>query len=143
MIDIETLDPFVGEWDVAVDHPHIDGTVTGRMIVERLERGGYLIQRSVMEDPVFPAAIAIIGPDAGGERLVQHYFDSRGVARVYDIALADGVLTIERSGADQDFAQRYVGRFSDDGATIEGTIEIDQDGTGLVHDFDLTYRRTA
>lgn len=138
-MSIEPLTALVGEWETLVEHPEI-GTVHGRMTVEPLERGGYLVLRSIAEDPVFPEAVSIIGPDATGERIAMHYFDSRGLARTYDIALADGVLTISRDGPD--FAQRYTGRLSDDGATIVGAWEIDEDGTGLVHDFDLTYRRT-
>ena len=136
-MSLDDLQPLVGEWETIVDHPGIDQPVRGRMTVEPLERGGYLIQRSVMDDPVFPAAVSVIGPTT------MHYFDSRGISRVYDIALEGRVLTIERSGPDQDFAQRYTGRLSEDGTTIEGAWEIDEDGTGLVHDFDLAYRRTA
>jgi len=44
---------------------------------------------------------------------------------------------------DEDFAQRYTGRFSEDGAAIEGAWErTEEDGT-WVHDFDLTYRRRS
>lgn len=136
-MSLDDLQPLVGEWEAIVDHPSIERPVRGRMTVEPLERGGYLIQRSVMDDPVFPAAVSVIGPTT------MHYFDSRGIARVYDITLEGGALTIERSGPDQDFAQRYTGRFNDDGTTLQGAWEIDEDGTGLVHDFDLTYRRTA
>jgi len=72
---------------------------------------------------------------------VQHYFDSRGVARIYDISLEDGVLTLSRD--DEDMAQRFTGRFSDDGTAIEGAWERTDDDGALIHDFDLTYRRKA
>ena len=134
-MDLSSLDPLVGQWESAIDHPRIDGIVRGRMTVEPLERGGYLIQRITIDDPVFPAAVSVIGPTT------MHYFDSRGVARTYDISLTDGVLTIQRDGPD--FAQRYTGRFSEDGGTITGAWEIDEDGAGLAHDFDLSYTRTA
>jgi hypothetical protein len=136
-VSLDDLRPLVGEWTATVDHPTMDQPVHGRMTVEPLERGGYLIQRSVMDDPVFPAAVSILGPST------MHYFDSRGVRRTYEIALTDGVLTIERSDPDQDFAQRFTGRFSDDGTTITGAWEIDEDGTGWSHDFELTYRRAV
>jgi hypothetical protein len=140
-MDLTSLEPLVGEWTQTARWP--DGSeARGRVTFAWLEGGGYLIQHSVMDDPV-PNSIAVIGPDLSGERLVQHYFDSRGVARVYDLSLADGVLTIERSGADQDFAQRLTGTFSADGRTITATLEIDQDGAGLAHDFALIYEKTA
>jgi hypothetical protein len=109
------------------------------MTVEWLEGGGYLVQRIVMENPVFPRSLALFGPDRSGGRIVQHYFDSRGVARVYDVAFEGGVLTLSRD--DEDFAQRFTGRFTDDGSAIEGAWErTEPDGT-WIHDFDLTYRR--
>ena len=134
-MSLDSLQPLIGEWRAKVDHPRIDGIVEGRMTVEPLERGGYLIQRVVMDDPVFPAAISVIGPTQ------MHYFDSRGVQREYDIALTDGVLTIERGGPHEDFAQRFTGRVSD--SQITGAWEIDETGDGLVHDFDVTYERAA
>ncbi|MET0764823.1 MAG: hypothetical protein ABWY29_08155 [Blastococcus sp.] len=40
-----------------------------------------------------------------------------------------------------DFAQRWVGRFSDDGETITGRWETSPDGIEWQLDFHLTYRR--
>ena len=140
MTDMEGLEPLIGEWTTEVRHPDI-GVVHGEMSVEWLEGGGYLIQRSTMEDTRFPRGITVIGPDRSGEKIVQHYFDSRGVARIYDISLEAGVLRMWRD--DADFAQRYTGRFTDDGSAIEVALErTEPDGT-WVHDFDLTYRRKA
>ncbi len=139
MTDMEALEALVGEWTTEATMPGTGEPVHGEMTVEWLEGGGYLIQRSTMEDPRFPRAITVIGPDRSGEMIVQHYFDSRGVARVYEIALEHGVLTLSRD--DADFAQRFTGRFSDDGSTVEGAWErTEEDGT-WVHDFDLVYRR--
>ena len=140
MTDMEALEALVGRWTSEAVLEGIDGPVRGEMSVEWLEGGGYLVQRTAMEDPVFPRTVAVIGPDRSGERIVQHYFDSRGVARVYDIALENGVLRLSRD--DEDFAQRYVGRFSDDGSTIEGAWErADAGSDDWQHDFALTFRR--
>ena len=141
MTDMEGLEPLVGEWTTEVVMPGSDEVLPGQMSVERLEGGGYLIQRWAMEDPRFPRGITVIGPDRSGELIVQHYFDSRGVARVYEISLENGVLRLSRD--DEDFAQRYTGRFSDDGSAIEGAWERTEDDGTWVHDFDLTYRRKA
>jgi hypothetical protein len=139
MTDMEALEALVGEWTTEVRHPDI-GVVHGEMSVEWLDGGGYLIQRSWAEDTRFPRGISLIGPTEDGDRIVQHYFDSRGVARIYDIALEGGVLRLSRD--DEDFAQRFVGRFSDDGSVIEGAWERADPGTDAwEHDFDLTYRR--
>ena len=140
MTDMEGLEPLVGEWTTEVRHPDI-GVVHGEMSVEWLDGGGYLVQRSSMEDTRFPRGISVIGPDRSGEKIVQHYFDSRGVARIYEISLENGVFRLWRD--DEDFAQRFTGRFTDDGSAIEGAYErAEPDGT-WVHDFDVTYRRKA
>lgn len=142
-MQIEALEPLVGEWTTEVRLPPGGGDVVrGRATFEWLEAGGYLIQRTVMDDPVFPAGVMVIGPAAGGGRIVQHYFDSRGVARVYDIGLTDGVLRLWRDD-DDDFAQRYTGQISSDGATIDGAWEICDDGETWRHDFDLTYTKVV
>lgn len=94
-----------------------------------------------MDDPVFPPGVMVIGPDRAGERIVQHYFDSRGVARVYDISLEDGVLRLSRD--DEDFAQRFSGRLSADGTTIVGAWEMCDDGATWRHDFDLSFRKVV
>ena len=139
MTDMEALEALAGGWTVEIDHAAIDGVVRGEMAVEWLAGGGYLIQRWTLEDPRFPGGIAVIGPEHSAERIVQHYFDSRGVARIYDISLEGGVLRLSRD--DEDFAQRFTGRFTDDGSAIEGAWErTEHDGT-WVHDFALTYRR--
>jgi hypothetical protein len=139
MIDLEAFEPLLGEWTAEAVMPGSDDVLPGSVSFEWLEGGGYLIQRSRMEDPMFPRGISVIGPDRSGEKIVQHYFDSRGVARIYEISLEAGVLRIWRD--DADFAQRYTGRFTDDGSAIEGTFErTEPDGT-WVHDFDITYRR--
>ena len=74
----------------------------------------------------------------------QHYFDSRGVARVYAMTFSDGVWTLLREAPDftpLDFSQRFSGRFSADRTTIAGTWEVRTDGSSWEHDFDLTYTR--
>jgi hypothetical protein len=59
----------------------------------------------------------------GTEGDLQHYFHSRGVARVYRMSFARGVWKLLRTSAHLwplDFSQRFGGSFSEDGATIEG-----------------------
>jgi hypothetical protein len=82
----------------------------------------------------------VIGATGPGGALQQHYFDSRGVHRVYDMSLEDGVWTLSREGPD--WPQRYVGEFSADGNTITGRWERGESlGAPLQHDFDLNYTR--
>ena len=55
------------------------------------------------------------------------------------MSLGDGVWTLWRDGPD--VAQRFTGRFADDGDSIKGAWELSRDGSSWQHDFDLTYRR--
>src|SRR3954452_5219705 len=81
----------------------------------------------------FPDAISLLD-----ERHV-HYFDVRGVSRVFDLSIDDhGWAMIRR---DDDFWQRSTGRFRGADA-IEGTGENSHDrGVTWVHDFSISYAR--
>ena len=142
----DALAPLVGEWKMVAtfkDAPPAD--VGARATFEWLPGEQFLIQRWEVPIPEAPDGIAIIGPDPErGGKYLQHYFDSRGVARVYKMILENGVWKLWREQADfspLDFAQRYTGTFSDDGKTIAGAWEIRHDGKTWEHDFDLTYAR--
>ena len=101
----------------------------------------YLIERWTVDQPEAPDGIAVLGPDESGEQLVQHYFDTRGVARVYSMSLEDGVWKLWRDG--DDFSQRFSGTFSEDGRRIDGRWEIAHDGETWETDFDLTYEKIS
>jgi hypothetical protein len=79
--------------------------------------------------------------DATGAGYLQHYFDSRGVARLYEMTFADNVWTLERHADAPDFSQRFTGTFDDDRNTIVGRWESSSDSSNWKPDFDLTYTR--
>jgi hypothetical protein len=140
------LEPFVGEWRMEVSFEvNAPAGADARVRFEWLPGERFLIQRWEIPVPEAPDGIAIIGADPEREGgYLQHYFDSRGVARVYKMSFADGVWTLWREAPDfspLDFAQRYTGTFSDDGKTIAGAWEIRHDGETWEHDFDLTYTK--
>jgi hypothetical protein len=101
----------------------------------------FLIERWSIEMPEAPDGIAIIGAGDDPDGLRQHYFDSRGVHRVYEMTLDDGVWTLWRDSPDP-FPQRFTGRFSHDGKTIAGRWEKKQ-GADWETDFDLTYMKAS
>jgi hypothetical protein len=116
----------------------------GRVVFEWMTGERFFIQRWEVPVPEAPDGLAVIALDAGRGTFLQHYFDSRGIARVYAMRLEDGIWTLWREVPDfspLDFAQRFTGTFSDDGTTIVGRWEIAHDGSTWEHDFDLTYVR--
>jgi hypothetical protein len=120
--------------------------VRGRVVFEWLPGGRFLVQRWEVPLPDAPDGIAIIGFDDDRGTYLQHYFDSRGVARVYEMSVDDGVWKLWRNTPDfspLNFSQRFTATFSDDGNTIDGRWETSNDGSSWEHDFDLTYTRVS
>ena len=143
---MERLDVFVGEWSMAAKFKDLPPADAGaRVVFEWMPGGRFLIQRWEVPVPEAPDGIAIIGadPEHAGDFL-KHYFDTRGVARVYRMSLTDRVWKLWRDTPDfspLDFSQRYTGTFADDGTTITGSWEISHDGKTWEHDFELTYTK--
>jgi hypothetical protein len=141
--DPEDLEPFIGRWRMVpgvVQDP--DDAPPALTTFEWLEGGSFLIQRWHVDHPDAPDGIAVIGADPATGGYLQHYFDSRGVSRVYDMGFADDVWTLRRIAGPPDFSQRFTARFGDGGGTLTGTWEISHDGGSTWSpDFDLTYTR--
>jgi hypothetical protein len=141
--EISELEPFealVGTWTTEATHRMYPSMVVrGRSTFEWLEGKRFLIQRSVTDHPEFPDAMAVFG--VTDEQFSMHYFDSRGVYRVYAVSLSEGTLRFARDAPG--FSQRFTGTFSDDGNTITGLAELSQDGSTWDDDLAITYRRAA
>lgn len=136
--ELEPLNALVGKWTTEATHPAYPSTVVhGHTAVEWLEGEQFLIQRSQADHPDFPDAIVVIG--APTEALSMHYFDSRGVHRVYEVSLSEGVWRMWREAPG--FSQRFTGTFCDDGDTISGLWELSRDGSSWDDDLEITYRR--
>ena len=140
------LDVFVGEWVVEARFPGGGGAPAGRSTFEWALDRQFLIQRTEVPVPEAPDAMMIVSTDPQTGAYTQHYYDSRGVVRLYAMSLADGVWTLTRESPDftpLDFRQRFTGMFGADGNTIDGAWESGRDGGGWEHDFTLTYRRAG
>src|SRR4051812_25323877 len=121
---IEQLQPFIGEWELSSDIPGAED-MRGRAVFEWLSDGPILVEHSTVPDSGVPDGICLISADPGGGYL-QHYFDSRGVVRLYAMTFDGSTWTLTRSKPDfspLDFHQRYIGQFSADGTTIDGAWE--------------------
>jgi hypothetical protein len=143
---LEELQPFIGEWSVEGRHVALPNVVIrGRTVFEWWGDRAFLIQRSTVDHPDFPDSISVIGATRPGGGLTQHYFDTRGVHRLFDMTFGRGVWTLSRKAVGtSDFDQRMNARFSADGNTITGDFEVRDPGSQeMRHDFSLTYTRAT
>jgi hypothetical protein len=138
------LEPFIGEWTLeavfAQGRPPGD---TARCVFEWILDGQFVLQRATVPHPDAPDGFSVIGVDAETGAYTQHYFDSRGVARLYSMTFDDGVWKLLRESPDftpLDFLQRFTGTFEGDDV-VRGAWEICRDGSTWELDFDLIYTR--
>ena len=137
---LAALDVFVGEW---IEQVEVPGAPPGRSIFEWDLKGSFLVQRALSPLPEYPDGLMIISVEPDG--YLQHYFDSRGVVRLYRMTLENGTWTLLRTEPDftpLEFSQRFVGVISPDGQRIEGRWETSHDqGQSWEIDFPLSYTR--
>lgn len=146
---LKRLDVLVGEWEIEVSK---EGQALARTksAVEWLEGEEFLIQHANAEPPLpstppewvthAPQRVtAIMGLDDTSEKFTMLYADSRGVFRVYQMSLRDGVWKLWREAPG--FSQRFEGRFSADGKTITAHWDFSSDGSTWERDFDMTYTK--
>jgi uncharacterized protein YndB with AHSA1/START domain len=142
---LDRLDVLIGRWETEARFeagrfgPGSPAQTSGggRTDFEWLEGRYFLAQRFVAVHPAAPSGIAIIGAGPDPAMCTQHYYDSRGVARIYQMSLNGRVWKLWREAPG--FWQRYTGLVSDDGSTITGAWETSADGQEWKHDFGLTY----
>ena len=141
---LRDLDRLVGEWTLEATHPAFpDLVVPGRSSFEWLDGEKFLIQRSTADHPDFPNSISVIGAmsDEDDGSLSMHYYDSRGVHRVYSLEMSEGVLRIAREAPG--FSQRLEARLADDGDTLGGVWQLSRDDETWDDDLEITYRRAT
>ena len=151
---LQPLNRLVGSWVTEATHPAVPGVVVqGTASMEWLEGQRFLILRSRNDHSDFPDAISIIGftdmdrVGAGanesatdrGSLLSMHYFDSRGVFRVYEVNVDVEAWRIWRDAPG--FSQRFTGRFADNGDTIVGRWQLSRDDTHWNDDLQIVYCR--
>lgn len=109
-----------------------------------MENEKYMVQRTTMKQSEFPSSTIVYNYDSNTGNYVQHYFDSRGVTRLYHMSLENDIWKLWRDTADFspfDFYQRFVGRINETGDSIKSTWEKSDDGLNWNHDFRLVYRK--
>ncbi|MGZ4619925.1 MAG: hypothetical protein ACXV3F_14735 [Frankiaceae bacterium] len=140
---IERLAVFVGQWDLLAEIAGVTSEdARGSAVFEWMPGQRLLIERIAVTHPDAPDSLAD-NPDRPGE-FVQHYFDSRGVVRLYDMTFDGATWTLSRTRPDfspLQFQQRFTGALSPDHDTIYGRWEICEDGVNWRVDFPLTFQR--
>ena len=144
------FDRLVGEWRgegaIPIDPPM---RISVRSTIEPF--GAFVLMRTVGEPAEMPSTLSIIGGAPDGEPQPMHYFDDRGVKRLFMTTIDGSTWTIWRApGEDWNgpdgpgFNQRFIGEISADGDTIEGRWErgTGQAGDQWELDFPITYVRT-
>jgi hypothetical protein len=127
----------VGSWATEFTHPELPGTVvSGESTFEWLADQRFLIQRSHHDHPEIPDALAVIGIIDGKPSM--HYFDSRGVHRVFAVEITADTWRFWNDAPG--FSQRFTGKVSDDAITGDAELSLD-DGATWKHDSAITYRR--
>jgi hypothetical protein len=103
-----------------------------------------MTQRTSIPVEGAPQSLSVIALDHDEQAFTMHYFDSRGIVRLYAMTIEDGAWTLQRDSADFSplpFHQRYVGTFATDGSRIDGRWEKSDDGADWQLDFELNYIR--
>lgn len=121
----------------------LPAAVQGQSSFEWLVDGALLIWRFNWEPSAIPNAISLIGHDNGHNDSVETctmlYSDERGVSRIYQMTLENGVWKMWRESSG--FSQRMTSTFSDDGNTISTHGELSHDGENWEQDLNVTYTR--
>ena len=98
------LQPLIGEWSLAMvmpgePRPEPLPDIGARATFEWMGDKAFVLERWSVPIPEAPNGLAILGWDEGRQTFLQHYFDERGVARVYEMAFDGGVWRLERPGS--------------------------------------------
>jgi hypothetical protein len=146
---MKAFEPLIGAWhgegELQIDPPM---KLTVEAKIERL--GEFIVFSTVGEPAAVPDTISIIGGAPDGEPQPMHYFDSRGVERLFLMSLDGSALKIWRApGEDWNgphgpgFNQRFIGELSADGNAIQGRWErgMGDAGDQWEIDFPIEYVR--
>jgi len=146
---MKEFEPLIGAWhgegSIPIEPPM---TISVLATVERL--GEFIVFRSAGEPAEVPDNISIIGGAPDGEPQPMHYFDDRGVERLYLTTIQGSTWTIWRAPGEDwhgphgpGFNQRFIGEISADGSTIVARWERGMGNAGdrWEMDFPITYVR--
>jgi hypothetical protein len=130
-----SLDALIGAWNITMRHVAMAQPVTGQQRYERVLDQAFVMLHWTFDHADFPDALALL------DDRTFHYFDVRGVTRIFDFEIGSRGWAMTRRG--DDFWQRCAATFVDVN-TMEGAGENSHDaGASWQHDFDITYSRAT
>jgi hypothetical protein len=130
---MSALDRLLGTWEFTMQHSAMSEPVTGRQRYERVLAGAFVLQHWTYDHPDFPDAIGLLSDDR------YHYFDVRGITRVFELDVDDTGWSMIRLA--EDLSQRCTASFLGPDV-MESTGEMSHDnGVTWRPDFTMTYRR--
>jgi len=109
----------------------------------------FVIHQTTYDHPDIQDGISIIGDTDG---LHVHYFDTRGVHRIYDVKVTDDgwEIAMDRdspassfASPDERFSQRMKFTFEGDDRTMTGEGKLSHDDVNWEEDLQITYRRAS
>ncbi len=147
---LQELNILTGNWELEVSN---EGTILARARTNFswIENGAFLIQHSEAEPPLPTTPkiwidnnpnplVVIIGIDDDSRQFWYMYADVRGVHRVYQMSLENGIWKIWGK-AGPGFYQRFEGRFNSDNSIIPGWWEKSTDGKKWNLDFEVLFKK--
>ena len=130
-----SLDRLLGTWQFTMRHSALPEPVTGTQRYERVLDDAFVMLHWTYEHPDFPDAISLLNEDSS------HYFDVRGLIRVFDLRFDESGWSMIRRAPD--FWQRSSTTFVGADA-MEGTGENSHDeGVTWEHDYAISYVRMS
>ena len=123
--------------------------ITGSSAFEWLDGDQFVIFRSHYDHPDFPDAVSIIGDTEGFH---MHYFDSRGVYRLFELTIVDDgwAIAMGRNSSpdsfaspDKPFAQRMTYSFEQGDQRMSGNGQLSYDDVNWDDDLAITYHRRS
>jgi hypothetical protein len=142
---LSILQPLIGDWTMKItwsDKTH--QLVGGPQTIEAPARFEWILDGAFLHQTAgahgAPVAHWMIGRDETSLAFSALYGDSRGVSRLYEMSFANGLWNLWRAAPG--FHQRFGGRISSDGRTIDSKWEKSEDGANWDSDFDLKYIRS-
>lgn len=137
---LSNLEALSGTWKVEMQFPTDPvTTIQTKSIISWHEHGAFLKIHSPGAKPDDPWSTIIVGRDDITGPYTMLYYDWRGMSRIYQMSLENGLWKQWRHASE--FSQRFIGDLSPDGNRITARWEISSDGETWNLDFHQNYTK--